>query len=126
MSKVATPDEIMDFMLKPMEHYQRPREQNEIDLVEHVRESMIAAGLKDKVETAFDTSRFIVEARTRTAHAQQYLLNRYFTLQFMLVPQDTSTERYALIYEVSPDEWLKIYHGVILPAILNLDLPKVV
>lgn len=116
-------DTIIDVFEAGASFYNRPREENEIDLVKRIREAMIEVGLKDKVIEAYDENRFIKEAEGRTAHAQQYNLNRYFSTQLMAVEQDTSLERYALLYEIRPDQWLEIFKRNILPIVVNCDLP---
>jgi len=110
-------------MYKPMEFYNGKKLENEIDLVEQVRSRMVSAGLLEKLPECFDQNRFILEAKDRQAHAQQYLLNRYLSLQLMSSVEPAALERYALIYEISSDKWLAIFDQKILPAIVNYDLP---
>lgn len=112
-----------EFMRGPMEQYQSPRREDEIDLVSVVRERMVQAGLLDKLPHAFDNNRFIQEAVGKPSHAQQYNLNRYFSTQLMVAQDDTLVQRYALIYEIQPDEWLNVFDNTILPAIVNFNLP---
>ena len=102
-------------------HY-ATRQPNEIDLIGIVRERLIASGLGDRI-AAYDSSRFIVEAADKSCSGQQYQLNRWLTLQFMTCSQDTSVQRYALIYEINAAEWLKVFDRVILPALIDFDLP---
>lgn len=112
-----------EFMRGPMEQYQSPRREDEIDIVSVVRERMVQAGLLDKLPRAFDNNRFIQEAVGKPSHAQQYNLNRYFSTQLMTAQDDTLIQRYALIYEIQPDEWLNVFDNTILPAVINFNLP---
>lgn len=112
-----------EFMRGPMEQYQAPRQEDELDLVRIVREKMVQAGLLEKLPLAFDNNRFIQEAIGKPSHAQQYNLNRYFSTQLMTAQDDTLVQRYALIYEIRPDEWLNVFDNTILPAIVNFNLP---
>lgn len=117
-------DNMLDMLEKPMQFYQQDRLPDEMNLVTHVRELMIEQGLRDRVETAFDTHRLIIEAQGKSSHPQQFLLNRYFALQFMSCEKDTRMNRFRLIYEISPDQWLGIFRTSILPALIDLDLPR--
>lgn len=118
-------DTIIELMTNPMKHYDKPRVENEIDLVAHVRDRLISVGLGDRLESCFENNRFIQDAKNRTCHAQQYNLTRYFALQLMAAqPQhDTSVERYALMYECRADQWLEVFDRVVLPTFVNCDLP---
>ena len=116
-------EKLNDLMRGPMEQYQATRREDELDLVAIVRERMVQAGLLDKLPYAFDNNRFIQEAIGKPSHAQQYNLNRYFSTQLMAAQDDTLVQRYALIYEIRPDEWLNVFDNTILPAIVNFNLP---
>jgi hypothetical protein len=113
---------IKDLMDKPISFYNSPRQANEMDLVGLVRDRLIQSGLLEKIDH-YDSSRFIIEAKDKPSHAQQYLLNRYLSTQLMAAPEDTSIERYALIYEIQPDQWLEIFDKTILPTVVNCNLP---
>ena len=116
-------EKIITLMQKPMDFYQSDRKEGEMDLVSIVREKMVEVGLADKLPECYDNNRFIQEAKNRPAHAQQYNLNRFFCTQFMAAEEAASLERYALIYEIQPDQWLKIFDKTILPAVVNYNLP---
>lgn len=114
---------INELMTKPRDFYNSERHPNEIDLVACVREMLVRHGLGDRLPACYDNNRFILDAMNRPADAQKYNLNRYLNLQLMAAEQDTSVERYALIYEVRPDHWLIIFEKTILPALINYNLP---
>ena len=116
-------EKIVKLMTEPMKFYQSERQENEIDLISTVRQKLVDAGLSDRLPECFDDNRFIQEAKNRPAHAQQYNLNRYFCTQFMAAEEEASLERYALIYEIKPTEWLEIFDKTILPAVVNYNLP---
>ena len=103
--------------------YNTPRVENEIDLVKHVRESLIESGAGDLISN-FDESRFVIEAVDKTGHAQQFNLTRFFDLQLSAAPIDTSVERYALLYSLRADEWLGVFKNTILPTIVDNQLLK--
>lgn len=121
----AAIDQVVDLMNKPMELYSSARRVDELDLVAVVREKMVEVGLGDRIVECFDNNRFIQEAKNLPAHSQQYNLNRYFATQFMAAEKEAAIERYALIYEIRPDEWLHIFDKTILPAVVDYDLPVV-
>lgn len=116
-------EKIVELMQKPMDFYNSARKEDELDLISIVREKMVEVGLADKLPECFDNNRFIQDAKDRPAHAQQYNLNRFFCTQFMAAEADASIERYALIYEIKPDQWLEIFDKTILPAVVNYNLP---
>lgn len=116
-------EKVVKLMEKPMNFYQGKRQDDEMDLIHVVRQKMVDAGLSDKLVDCFDSNRFIIEAKERPAHAQQYNLNRYFCTQFMAADEQAGIERYSLIYEITPDQWLTIFDKTILPAVVNYDLP---
>ena len=116
-------EKIKELMGKPMAMYNSARVENEIDLVQEVRDRLLARGMHEKVRTAYDTSRFIQEAEGKPSHAQQYNLNRFLSLQFMAATDAAQIQRYSLIYEINAKEWLEIFDATILPAMAEFDLP---
>ena len=110
----------------PMEFYNSQRRSDEMDLIATVRGMMSEAGLGERLPYAFDNNRFIMEAMNRPAHAQQYNLNRYLTLQFMAAEGAATMPRYALIYEIAPHDWLTIFKDTVLPAMVDANLPVVI
>ncbi len=126
--KVAlSPEEALarvnELMNAPIEFYNSQKLEGELDLVQAVRQRMSDHGLKEKLQNGFDANRFVVEAQGKPAHAQQYLMNRYFSTQLMAVEQDTVLQRYSLMYEVQPDEWLQVFEKTVLPAFVDYNLP---
>lgn len=119
----AALDKIKTMMENPIGFYHTARSDTEMDLVSHVRSKLVEKGLLDKLPECFDQNRFIVEAKDKVAHVQQYLLNRYFNTQLMATEEDTSLERYSLIYEIRPDQWLEVFDKTILPTVVNCNLP---
>lgn len=110
----------------PMDFYNSQRRSDEMDLIATVRKMMEEAGLGERLPYAFDTNRFIMDAVNRPAHAQQYNLNRYLTLQFMAAEDAATMPRYALIYEIAPSDWLTIFRDTVLPALVDANLPVVI
>ena len=114
---------VNELMNAPIEFYNSQKLEGELDLVKVVRQRLSDHGLKDKLHEGFDTNRFVVEAKGKPAHAQQYLMNRYFSTQLMAADQDTVLQRYSLMYEVQPDEWLQVFEKTVLPAFVDYNLP---
>ena len=116
----------LDALKKTVDIYSQPRAEGEIDLVKVIRDKLQENGVtSERLEQAYDHSRFIEDAVPRQSHAQQFHLNRYFNDQLMMADADTRLERYQLIYEVTPSEWLKIMEKSVIPRFVELDLPKV-
>lgn len=122
----AISDKIVEAFKGPMNDFGRERKSGELNLVQEVRQCLIDHGAGDKIESAFNTSRFITEAETKNAYAQQFLLNRYFSLQLASLPTDTSLERYVLMNEVSPIEWLSVFRQRVVHAVVSNDLPRAI
>lgn len=115
-------EQLMDQLEKPYENFNKPLGENEFNLLNHVREAMVEAGLGEKMDI-FNEHRLIQEAEGRNAHAQQFNLTRYFAGQLMVPEADTSMERYSLMYEVRADHWLQIFKDKVLPSITFHNLP---
>ena len=119
-------DQVVTAVNASVNIYNTPRVSGELDMVQAVRNLLCSVGLGDRLPEAYDANRFIIEAHGKTAIAQQYNLNRYLSIQLMSVDQDATLQRYALIYEVSPKDWLTIFEQNILPALAEFDLPRVI
>ena len=117
-------DQLMDSLEQPHSFFLRQRGEEELNLVVRVRECMVNAGLGDRLADSFDSHRLIQEVENKGSHAQQFNLTRYFAHQLMIPSDDTSVERYSLMYEVRPDRWLEIFEKTVLPTIGALGLPK--
>ena len=116
----------LESLKKTVDIYSQPRAEGEVDLVKVIRDKLQENGVTtERLEKAYDHSRFIEDAIPRQSHAQQFHLNRYFNDQLMMADADTRLERYQLIYEVTPFEWLKIMEKSVIPRFVELDLPKV-
>lgn len=116
-------EKLYELMNKPIEYYNSERMATEMDLVDKVRELFIKNGVGHLLKEAYEESRFIIEARSRPSHAQQYLLNRWISLQLMAKDNADPLLLYSLVYEIRPDQWLRIFEQYILPNMLSLDLP---
>lgn len=102
--------------------YDRVREENELNLVEEVRNLLIEAGLSKSI-SIYDNNRFIIEAKDKAPGVQRFLLNRFWTLQLSLCPSSLQ-ERYCLIPDGKVEDWLSLFKIKILPFILEKNLPK--
>lgn len=119
----AAIDKLNELMNGPINYYTSDRLPDEIDLIERVRELFVRSGNGHRLPEGFDSSRFIIEAKDRPSHAQQYCLNRWISLQLMACEGSDVVTLYSLIYEIRPDQWLTIFEQYILPKMLELNLP---
>lgn len=121
---------VVSYIDRHVSVYNRPRERREMDLIDDVRQLLLQSVGRDVVEQAFDQNRFIQEGRMRNAHAQQYCLNRYFSLQFMtLAPEhidDSQMARFSLLTDAHPLDWLTVFRQKVLPTLIHYRLPVVV
>lgn len=102
------------------------RKPEEIDMVGKVREILIAAGLATECSSGYDTNRYIQDAAVIGPVGQRFLLNRFWNLQLMNI-QDTNTmeERFCLIDNGSPEDWLRLFQTKVIPCLVKHRLPKV-
>ena len=105
------------------EEYIKPREETDLDLVTIVRTMLIDSGLMQQVLAAYDTDRFILEARNRPSEAQRFLLNRYWSYQLMKSDKSSIEERTYLIPNGEVSDWLRMFQAKILPFIIENNLP---
>lgn len=102
------------------EFYNEKAAPGELDLVSTVRQYMKDYGIDEgTLAEKFDNNTFVVEATNRHTLAQQFNLTRWVDEQFTIIQAqdgiDTRTMRFQAIYEVKPEEWLKIFKGGLLP-----------
>lgn len=119
----AAAEKINQLFKGPMEFYEKPPLEDELNLIKEVRDRFVKYGQLEKMPDCYDNNRFIVEAIGKNSHVQQFHLNRYLSIQLMASGKDTAVERYALMNEVNPSQWLTVFEERILPACINLDLP---
>jgi hypothetical protein len=112
--------------ISAMEAYQQERLPEDVDLLTAVRDLLISSGLFKSVETAFDTNRFIIEAKDKPSDAQRFLLNRYWSLQLMQSSKVSVNERYSLIPNGDIAAWYRLFKNVVLPFIIENNLPVVI
>lgn len=107
--------------------YNEKADPNELDLVKVVREKLFSGGVdEDTLNACFDKSNFIQEATGKHTHAQQWNMTRWIDEQFTLVQAqdgvDTRLFRFQSVYELHPDEWLKVFDRGIAPNLLEFGL----
>jgi len=106
--------------------YHKAKAEGDIDLVVVVRNILLNAGLAEKVVTAYDGNRFIIEAYGKDSEVQRFLLNRYWNQQLMMGKRVSIEERYCLIPNGTIDDWLKLFNAKVLPFLLDNNLPVVI
>jgi len=109
-----------------IEQYDQDKPENDIDLIQTVRDILINVGLGPRLSDAFDSSKYIIDAIGRTSDIQRFLLNRYWELQLMSHDGNTMEERYCLIPNGTTEEWITLFKTKIVPFILDNNLPRVI
>jgi hypothetical protein len=104
--------------------YNTPKPVGDIDLIAKVREILISAGLRPKVESFYDTNRFIIDANGKHSEIQRHMLNRYWNYQLNQAKQRSIEERYSLVVDGGIDNWLQLFIDKVLPFIVTNDLPR--
>jgi hypothetical protein len=103
--------------------YFKPREKGEIDLVAEVRQILISNGLGQSLD-AYDTNRFVTEASDKCSSVQRFQLNRYFSMQLIMAPVDSTEERFCLIPNGDVSDWLTLFKSKVVPFMIQHNLPK--
>lgn len=66
----------------------------------------------------------VQEAKTASPKLQQFLINRYWRLQLGSSKEPTTRERYCLMDEGTPAQYLDIFEKLIVPGLLRCNLPQ--
>jgi len=94
----------------------------DIDLIKEVRNSLLSVGLHSKIEF-YDNNRFILEANNKSSSIQRFLLNRYWNQQLLCSNTPSIEVRYCLIPNGDVVDWLRLFRTMVLPYILENNLP---
>lgn len=106
---------------KPIEDYLKIRKDDDINLLEEVRNIFIQSGLTSKIST-FNKHQFILQAENKIPSVQRYFLNRYFNIQLSYVANSFNA-RYNLINDGDFEYWIKLFKENVLPILIDNDLP---
>ncbi len=102
------------------------RKPEETDMVSQVRGILTEAGLSEECRNGFDTNRYIQDAAMIGPIGQRFLLNRFWNLQLLNIPgTNTMEERFCLIENGSPEDWLRLFQTKVIPCLVKHRLPKV-
>lgn len=120
-------EKAFDSLRKIQNFYDDPPAENEIDLVDIVREKLLDAGItEESILQSFDSNGFVREATGRHSHAQLWNLSRWLDEQLSLIQvqdgADTRLLRYQIMYEVPPMKWLTVFEKGILPSLVGYGL----
>ena len=107
------------------DQYQQSRTQEDVNLIEVVRNILLEHGLRKHVETTYDHDRFIIEGTNKPSDVQRYLLNRFWSYQLMKSEHSSIEERTYLIPNGTISEWVNLFNSKILPFVIANDLPSV-
>ena len=102
--------------------FNQPRQVNDIDLVQMVRDQFIAFNRQDKLPV-FDSHPIILDAVDKTPAIQRWLLNRYWFVQLANAPVPTLNVRLRLIPDGTEEEWFKQFTEHVFPFVVEHDLP---
>ena len=94
----------------------------EVDLIAAVTDLLRAAHHPAPEQWLSDPA--IASALGAGAKLQQFLINRYWRLQLGACESSTTAERYCLVDEGTPKDYLSIFEKALVPAILRERLPR--
>ncbi len=106
------------------DYFNAPRQEHEIDLVSLVRDAMIRAGIPEaQVIEFYDNAPLIMEVKDRQPSVQRWQLNRFWFLQLIFLPFDTSQVRFNLVPNGTEEQWFEIFKTKVLPFVKTNQLP---
>lgn len=108
---------------KAREQYFTTRQENEIDLVHTVRSMLVESRVSMAQLVAYDNDRNLQVAGQRNSAVQRFVLNRFWTTQLYIVPDDTEELRRLLFPDGEIQTWLDSFKQKILPFIVAHSLP---
>lgn len=94
-----------------------------IDLVEKIRILLTGAGLIKEANLIFMLDPLVQASIGQHAYVQRPNLNKYFLYQLSQFGSESIEERYCLIDDGTPEEWLRLFEGKILPFLITKRLP---
>lgn len=115
---------------QPVDPFTVPAREGELNLIESTQKALEAAGLKLTSDSAFTTHEIYAIGKPLCFEAQRFLLNRFFNTQLHHIgvnqKVDTREERYCLLDEGSPEQWLTSFQSKILPVLVSHNYPVVI
>lgn len=106
-----------------IDQYAIPRQEGDIDLIAVVRQLLIENGLGANIQEVYDNHIHILEGNNKNPNVQKYLLNRYFMTQLMIYAHKSSEQRFCLIPNGTPQQWLELFKSSVIPFLIENNLP---
>lgn len=108
-----------------MARYHAEKPAGDIDMIEEVRNLLIAAGQGNKIDI-YDNHPRIVDAKNRHSDVQRHALNQFWMIQLGACEKPSFNERTYLLPRGDKSEWLKVFNLGVMPFIIENDLPSVI
>ena len=115
-------EELKKMMVNPHDIERKPDDRC---VVSECRAILVENGLANKID-AFDNDNDVMLAKPASPEAQRDILNRYWMHQLLSAPMPSVEQRFALISDGTIDDWLRLFRQVVMPYVLENDLPKVI
>ena len=109
-----------------IEQYNKVRQEGELDLINEVRVALQACGLHQELLTSYETNNYIQLASDKIPEVQRHYLNRFWTIQLLNAKDSSHEERFCLIPDGKPDDWLRLFKQRIVPFAIKHRLPIVI
>lgn len=106
-----------------VEQYKKKRSPEELDLIGEVRKVLNDNGLGNQVKEVFDNDPRIIEAKDKVPEVQRHLLNKFWLPQLLNSSAPSQEERFCLIPNGEPKEWLHLFKEKIVPFVIEQQLP---
>lgn len=115
---------------QPVDPFTVPAREGELNLMENTQKALDGAGLKLASDSAFISHEIYSIGKPLCFEAQRFLLNRFFNTQLHHIGVnkkiDTREERYCLLDEGTPEQWLTSFQNKILPALITHQYPVII
>jgi hypothetical protein len=94
------------------------------DLVRAVADLLTSVGLHNEVLAYYYTDeRIIMASKLADPKGQRHILNSYWNQQLLKCPEFTVNHRLCLVNDGEVEDWLRLFHGKIIPFCIDKRLP---
>ena len=95
-----------------------------LDMIAEVRRILQHNTLANQARSYYDTHRYIIDAEGKAPEIQRHYLNLYWGLQLVNADDNSIEERYCLVPNGNPKDWLVLFEQKIVPFLIKNNLPK--
>lgn len=102
--------------------------EGELDMITELERILIENGLAQEVKEYYNTNAAIQDGVGLCYEGQRHLLNQFWLLQLLNLQNlhgiSTMDDRYCLITNGTPEQWINLFKNQILPTAIKYRLPS--